>query len=181
MTMRQWTVHITASASARPPRGSARAPRGLRKTPLRLWKLKKLSGPCLPSLAWSWGSRLPWSLRWVSGPCARRLPWSSPWAFEATLLLHLSWHLLFYPGPLVHTVTLSNMLHILTTPARPQHIPCNSNNNMFASYTAFPIGHRSLIRLFVGRYALGQVPSTNPACLFSVQLSLKVAYSEIGR
>ena len=31
MTMHQWTVHVTASASARPPRGSARAPRGLRK------------------------------------------------------------------------------------------------------------------------------------------------------
>ena len=54
------------------------------------------------------------------------------------------------------------MLHIFTTPARPQHIPCNSNNHMFASYIAFPIGHRSLIRLFVGRYALGQVPSTTP-------------------
>ena len=27
------------------------------------------------------------------------------------------------------------------------------------SYIAFPIGHRLLIRLFVGRYALGQVPS----------------------
>ena len=52
------------------------------------------------------------------------------------------------------------MLHIFTTPARPQHIPCNSNNHMFASYIAFPIGHRSLIRLFVGRYALGQVPSS---------------------
>ena len=31
MTMHQWTVHVTASASARPPRGSARAPRGLRE------------------------------------------------------------------------------------------------------------------------------------------------------
>ena len=29
--MHQWTVHVTASASARPPRGSARAPRGLRE------------------------------------------------------------------------------------------------------------------------------------------------------
>ena len=27
--MHQWTVHVTASASARPPRGSARAPQGL--------------------------------------------------------------------------------------------------------------------------------------------------------
>ena len=38
-------------------------------------------------------------------------------------------------------------------------IPCNSNNHMFASCIAFPIGHRSLIRLFVGRCALGQVPT----------------------
>ena len=53
----------------------------------------------------------------------------------------------------------NKLLHHRTTPARPQHIPCNNNNHMFASYIAFPIGHRSLIRLFVGRYALGKVPN----------------------
>ena len=57
-------------------------------------------------------------------------------------------------------MTLNNMLYMFSTPARPQHIPHNINNPMFASYIAFPIGHRSLIRLLVGRYALGQVPST---------------------
>ena len=57
-------------------------------------------------------------------------------------------------------MTWTNTRHICTIPERPQRSPCSSNNHMFASDIVFPIGQRSLIRLFVGRYALGQVPSS---------------------
>ena len=68
---------------------------------------------------------------------------------------------------------MNNIFHIRNIPVRTQHIPCNNNNHMFASYIAFPIGHGLLIRLFVGRYALGQVPNINKyySALFWIQIS----------
>ena len=47
-------------------------------------------------------------------------------------------------------------------PARPQQILYSIPIIWCLLYKTFPIGHRLLIRLFVGRYALGHVPSTLP-------------------
>ena len=46
-------------------------------------------------------------------------------------------------------------------PARPQQILYSIPIIWCLLYKTFPIGHRLLIRLFVGRYALGHVPSSN--------------------
>ena len=61
-------------------------------------------------------------------------------------------------SPKIHRFTNGNsnkhrdkLLRTRIAPARPQHIPCYNTNHTFASYIAFPIGHRLLIRLFVGR------------------------------
>ena len=45
-------------------------------------------------------------------------------------------------------------------PARPQQILYSIPIIWRLLYKTFPIGHRLLIRLFVGRYALGRVPSS---------------------
>ena len=55
----------------------------------------------------------------------------------------------------------NRLFHTKANPARPQQILYSIPIIWCFLYKAFPIGHRLLIRLFVGRYALGHVPSTS--------------------
>ena len=55
----------------------------------------------------------------------------------------------------------NRLLHMKANPARPKQILYSLPIIRCPLYKTFPIGHRLLIRLFVGRYALGHVPSNS--------------------
>ena len=143
-------MHVTASASARPPRDSARAPRGLRKLHCPQQWLQLIDAPFLPRVR--------------TNHQRRRLCLFSIFSkWGAFQNCYDRKHQRYLKHILSQKETGTNteiICFTVQTPARPQHIPCNNNNHMLASYMAFLIGHRFLIRLFVGRYAFAKEPSS---------------------